>query len=260
MFCIGLPGQYPALAASNPGYLADRSIEADLGYRLPPAPDNKSDVGLLDLTEVRLAQTNDSTVYEEAYRDAGAYASDQLMSRFSAAAGTNLSPAASPILAHILKRVLNDTSGYVTMAKVNNPRDRPYVEDIHIVPCSTDYLRATDHQSYPSGHAANGYAAALVLAEAIPVRASALLARGVRYGDNRIVCGVHHPSDVEQGRLLAIAIYRKLREDRAFREDVACAHQEFERSVAGSTPKAPFSKACADLGSRYRAELSSTSN
>lgn len=244
-----------ASAASDPGYLADAAIETDLGYKVPPAPDNRSEIGRLDLAMVEMAQTNDPALYEEAYRDAGAYAFDQLMGRFSAAAGTDLSPDKSPILAHVLKLVLNDTGAYVTMAKASNVRARPYVEDPRIVPCETDFLRATDNHSYPSGHATNGYATALVLAEAIPDRVSTLLARGIRYGNNRVVCGVHHPSDVEQGRFLAIAIFGKLRENQAFRNDVACAREEYERSIAGKTPKASFSAACTALDARYRAEL-----
>ena len=177
------------------------------------------------------------------------------MDRFSVAAGTALSPASSPILAHVLKLVLNDTGAYAAIAKTKAPRARPYIEDPRIVPCETDYLRSTDNQSYPSGHATNGYAATLVLAEAIPDRAATLLAHGIRHGDNRVVCGVHHPVDVEQGRLLAIAIFVKLHAIKAFRDDVACAHQEYERSVAGRTPKAPFDAGCADLDTRYRAEI-----
>ncbi|MBO9711288.1 phosphatase PAP2 family protein [Sphingomonas sp.] len=244
-----------AAMASDPGYLPDKSIEADLGYSVPPPPDNKSEMGRLDLAMVEMAQTRDPAAYDEAYRDAGAYSFDRLIGRFSPAAGTELSVETSPILAHILKLVLNDTGAYASLAKNAGPRARPYVENPDIVPCATDYLRASDGRSYPSGHSTNGYAAALVLAEVMPARASKLLARGIRYGDNRVVCGVHHPIDVQQGRLLAIAIFAKLKLDPAFREDVACARQAYDRSLAGTEARKPLDPSCAALDAKYRAEL-----
>jgi acid phosphatase (class A) len=245
----------PTLAGSHQGYLADASIETDLGYKVPPAPDNVSEIGRLDLEGVELVQTNNAALTDDAYRDAVAYPFDLLMGRFSEAAGTELSPNTSPILAHILRLALTDTGAYVNLAKVNNPRARPYVEDARIVPCETDYLRVTDMQSYPSGHATNGYEAALILAAIMPERASVLLARGIRYGNNRVVCGAHHPIDVEQGRFLAIAVFAKLRVNTQFDADVACARQEYERSVAGKTPKAPFHDGCDALETKYSAEF-----
>lgn len=244
-----------AIAASERGYLPDASLEADLGYKVPPAPDNKSEIGRLDLAGVEAAQTSNPSAYEEAYRDASAYAFDKLMVRFAPAAGTELSVEGSPILAHVLKLVLNDTGAYASLAKSANKRPRPYIENPSIVPCATDYLRATDDASYPSGHATNGYAAALVLAEVMPERGAKLLIRGIRYGNNRVVCGVHHPIDVEQGRYLAVAIFTKLRENSAFREDVRCARQQYDRSLAGVQAGKPLDADCAALANKYRVEF-----
>lgn len=202
-----------------------------------------------------MAQTRDPLLLEEAYRDAGAYSFDQLMNRFSVTAGTELSPASSPILAHLLHRAVADTNAYTALAKIGHERARPYIEDSRIVPCQTNYLRVNDRQSYPSGHAANGYVAALVISATIPDRSEVLLARGIRYGDNRVVCGVHHPSDVEQGQRIAIAVFEKLRLQKQFLADLDCAAQEYRRSTAGPTPAAPFSSACAVLDAQYRAEF-----
>jgi hypothetical protein len=59
--------------------------------------------------------------------------------------------------------------------------------------------------SYPSGHAAFGALAALVLADAPPARTEAPAAGGRGVGDHRIACGVHWPSDIAAGRRLAAA-------------------------------------------------------
>jgi acid phosphatase (class A) len=116
------------------------------------------------------------------------------------------------------------------------------VEDAAISACNIDYLRP--RESYPSGHSVNGYAAALLLAEVIPQRRQALLARGIRYGTNRVVCGVHHPSDVLEGRLLAIAYLAALKQNADFQRDLACAVREQEIASGGTGQLPP---ACASL-------------
>ncbi len=75
-------------------------------------------------------------------------------------------------------------------------RPRPFRQDARLTPCIERPL--TD--SYPSGHAAFGMAAALLLADMVPERRVELLARGMEYGEQRVVGGVHFPSDVAAGR------------------------------------------------------------
>ena len=50
----------------------------------------------------------------------------------------------------------------------------------------------------------------------VPEKAAALYARGREFGNNRIVLGVHFPSDIEAGRLAATAIAIALMENPAF--------------------------------------------
>lgn len=250
-------GPPPADTTVHRGYLAGR----DIGYVSPPAPDNGDRLSLPDLDAVRAAQGESPDRRNEAFEDAYAYSYDLLMARFSAAAGTHLSPAGNPVLAHVLQRVLIDlggdarrdplsVNGYVTVAKLQHggSRARPYIEDPAIIPCETDYLRATDMQSYPSGHAANGYAAALVLSAIMPERRTALVARGIRYGDNRVVCGVHHPGDVAEGRRIAAAYVAALGHDEAFRHDLECAQDEYRAYLnAAAGPRPDWKERCAAL-------------
>jgi membrane-associated phospholipid phosphatase len=93
-----------------------------------------------------------------------------------------------------------------------------------------------------------------VIAEVMPERANAVLARGLRYGQNRVVCGVHHPSDVEQGRLLAIAIFAKIKATPAFAADLACAVEEYRKGLGGDQ-KGPLSAGCQAMSDAYRKEL-----
>jgi acid phosphatase (class A) len=237
----------PVLAQPNIQDQISYLHHSAIGYVPPPAPDNHSKLGQADLATVKADQMVDEARRREAFEDAGAYGYDALLPRFSEAAGTALTLYTRPILAHMLKRLLADTGNYATDAKfphtANDKRDRPYVDTPSIIPCETDFLYSTDQQSYPSGHATNGYAAALLISDAMSPKRSArrplIMARGVRYGDNRIVCGVHFPSDVREGRTLAQKIYDKVNRDDEFRADLLCAQIEDERSPAAQSVDKP---------------------
>jgi acid phosphatase (class A) len=72
----------------------------------------------------------------------------------------------------------------------------------------------------------NGTVVALVLVRLFPDHEQQILARGLRYGDNRVACGVHHVTDVEQGRLLGVAYWQAVEQAPAFLDDIACAREE----------------------------------
>jgi hypothetical protein len=57
-------------------------------------------------------------------------------------------------------------------------------------------------------------------------RAQTLLARGQEYGESRVVCGVHYPSDIVGGQLVATAVVARLHAEAEFNRDLDCARQE----------------------------------
>ena len=63
----------------------------------------------------------------------------------------------------------------------------------------------TDH-SFPSGHTATSFAAALVLARAVPERAWLFYVLAAAIGFSRIYVGVHYPLDVLGGALLGLLV------------------------------------------------------
>jgi len=248
-------------AATPPTHAADVAFTgylngADIGYLVPPAPDNNSKTGIRDLRAVIAAQLQPSAMRTEAYEDAAAYDYDELLPHFSVAAGTSLNLHTRPILAHMLNMVLQDVGGYVGLAKNAKERARPYLEDRKIIPCETDYLRSSDLRSYPSGHSANGYSAALLLSAVMPERTPLLMARGVRYGENRIICGVHHPTDVLQGQKIAAAYFKRVVSNDRYQVDLVCAVEEHRSSIAVRTVSLPppYSAKCAALAASYIAE------
>ena len=90
--------------------------------------------------------------------------------------------------------------------------------------------------SYPTGHGLIGWSWALVIAEVAPEHASAVLARGRDFGDSRVVCGVHYPSDIEAGRYLGSALVSRLHQDPAFVSDLATARAEVAASKSRGAP------------------------
>lgn len=213
----------PAAARQKVFYLND----APLTFTLPAVP---SDPGMieLELTIVRAAHpAPGSFLADEAIADAKAFPAADLMGRFSDSAQTPLTPADRPMLLRLMTRALGELSNYSDVYKNKGNRPRPYVEDPSIALCyDNPTYPLNPKQSYPSGHAANGYGAALILAEIFPARRQQILARGVRYGENRLTCGAHHPSDVLEGQLLAIEFFKEASVVDRFKRDLDCARAE----------------------------------
>ena len=81
-------------------------------------------------------------------------------------------------------------------------RPRPYATWPEVHPA----VRLEPSFAYPSGHSGWGVASAGVLALLEPGRRQAILERGLLVGFDRVLAGVHHPSDVEAGQRVALAV------------------------------------------------------
>ncbi len=150
-------------------------------------------------------------------------------SAFAPVLGERFTEANYPLTKAALERVLTPLGAAIGIAKSRYDRERPFEVDNAVTPCveAADRLRASG--SYPSGHAAFGWAWGLVLAELDPARADAILARAREYGDSRVVCGAHYPSDVEAGRTVAAAALARLHAEPEFRAAMDAARAEFTR-------------------------------
>lgn len=152
--------------------------------------------------------------------------------RFSCALGVSITPQAMPRLYLLLRRVALDAGGAAAVAKSRFDRRRPFVaaNDEICTPEFEQVFRAD--KSYPSSAAAIGWGWALVLAEIDPASASALLRRGLAYGNSREVCRVHWRSDVDAGRLIAAATVAQLHANADFLGELGDARRE----LAGARP------------------------
>lgn len=150
-------------------------------------------------------------------------------SAFAPVLGEGFTEADYPLTDAALERVLAPLGAAIGVAKNRYDRERPFEADSAVTPCieATDRIRASG--SYPSGHAAFGWAWGLVLAELAPAHADAILARAREYGDSRVVCGLHYPSDIEAGRAIAVAALARLHAGSEFRAAIDAARVEFQR-------------------------------
>ena len=203
------------LAGKEPGFL-------DI---LPPYPVLNSLQDGADVTTLWRWQHPDNSRWKLANAD-----EDMSYNRFSEAFGMEIN-ATTPLLIHLLDRAERDVQSVAFTAKTFYNRPRPFQRFQLAQVCGEERVPAPDvpmqgGSSYPSGHASFGWAVALILAEVTPKRSQQLLARGQEYGESRVVCAMHYPSDVAGGQLVATAVVARLNADPEFNQDLNCVRQE----------------------------------
>ncbi len=152
---------------------------------------------------------------------------------FSAALGVDMDKSTPGITAGLRQFLaLADAAG--TRIKNRIQRSRPYLSHHDLRPC----LPPEAGYSFPSGHASWYAAAATLLSDLLPERRQRLELVGQHGATNRVICGMHYPSDVEAGQrfgraaaaqIIASSQWRRWRQDPAIRSElgqVLQAHPE----------------------------------
>jgi len=244
----------PAFSLSSEPYL--KADKVDLIHLLAPPPAPGSAEQARDINAVLNAQkarTPETTkrAEEDAKVDLFAFA-DVLGTKFAAG---NL-----PTTVAFFRKVNAERGEVVNVIKDCWERPRPFVADSDIHPPGTmgkdtatfpGTKNVAPHDaasscrplepipaysySYPSGHSTYGAMTAILLANMVPEKRSELYARGWEYGRNRVVGGVHYPTDVEAGRIEATVLVTLMMENPAFRSDFASSKAELRRAL-GLTP------------------------
>jgi acid phosphatase (class A) len=120
------------------------------------------------------------------------------------------------------EKLRNETNYFTQKLKKDFPRTRPFEYIAGLEPC---VLR--EHSlSYPSGHAAIAELFALTLDDLYPKQKSEFDHRAQQIGDDRVVAGMHHPSDVAAGRKFADLLYAEIKKSPAFQADLKEAQQK----------------------------------
>lgn len=207
-----------------PGYLSAAASAAALAA-LPPPPAPGSPEDQADRRAFLETRALEHTPRWTAAQADAELDPELAPALFDCALGARLSGTRPPALVRLFARSLADTVEAWTPAKTRWFRPRPYLEAKGGV-CVRTSAEVDQSSAYPSGHAAAGWLWARILSELAPDRAAELMAQGRRIGDSRVVCGLHHPSDVEAGRQLGDALYARLQADPAFQADLEAARAE----------------------------------
>lgn len=175
-------------------------------------------------------QRKDSVRRAIAVRDAD-YGVHTIAEEFSEPFGLKISPENTPEIYKLLTDALATCDSICTLPKKHWGRTRPFVyfNEPSLTPDDEHELRKNG--SFPSGHTILGYSAALLLSEINPERADTLMARGIMFGESRVIVGVHWQSDVDAGRLAASIAYAKLHTNDRFLAQMKKARKEFLRKT-----------------------------
>jgi acid phosphatase (class A) len=232
---VGLGAVSARAQQPQPGYLAPaESLHIESWLPPPPAEDslaNATDVEAY-LRSRPLIGTARAT---EAHADDVVRPAEAVAARFSYIIGVALDRDSAPRLMKMMELVRNDAEWLVLPVKkpvASGGRRRPFVDFPTQPKCPLVYDALGTTGSYPSGHAVTGWLWGSILAEIAPQFADALLARGVAFGDSRVVCGFHYPSDIAAGRLAASALLARLHANPRFASDLAQARKEVAALLA----------------------------
>src|SRR5262245_47814206 len=130
-----------------------------------------------------------------------------------------------PITALLSDHVHNDVGIIVNPAKAFFQRPRPYHFDGTVEPVCRIKEDPRDY-AYPSGQGTTGYLEGLVLTLIVPEQRDAILARADEFAHNRLICGVHYPSDIAASKQVAYAAIEIIVNNSQFKKELAAARAE----------------------------------
>lgn len=213
------------------GYLGDAG--PDTTAMLPPAPAPGSPVAETDRSLFLASRALQGTPrWDLAVND---LSETRILGDLSCAVGVRLRLRDLPAVRRLLLKMAPDVSRAVSRPKQTWGRPRPYLVDPGPI-CTDRTAGLARSPDYPSGHATWGWSVGLVMAEMVPDRSSAILARSRVFGESRMVCGVHNASSVAAGRTNAEALVAVLHSSPAFRADLAAGRRELETAVRTGPP------------------------
>jgi len=138
-----------------------------------------------------------------------------------------ISDEATPALSKLVEKSYNTGNHSTDSVKAHYHRTRPFLMMNEPTWGEFDDDGLKKNGSYPSGHAAFGWATALVFAEMWPALQDTILRRGFEFGENRIISGAHWQSDVMAGFLCAAAAIARAHCNPELAADIAAARAEY---------------------------------
>lgn len=207
------------------GYLSPEVLPNSLALLPPPPATGSAALALDDEISRKSRELRGTARWTLAAEDAN-FMFPRAAGTFSCALNAPITEQDTPHLYMLVRRIPADVGFSTYPAKNHYNRLRPFVTNQEPICQTGDEKYLVGDGSYPSGHAALGWAWALVLVEIAPERTDAILARGRAFGQSRVVCNVHWQSDVIEGRIWGASIVARLHADAAFLADLEAAKPE----------------------------------
>lgn len=225
-------------AQSHETTYADAAVLPDVTAYLPTPPDTASRAFAGDFMRWQWGKTL------RADRNRGAKANQDTQlgvartsAIYSSVLGFDIDSVTTPAIHRLLEKGGNTAIASALAAKGNVQRKRPFVQmnehswGDHETEAE---LRATS--SYPSAHAAAGWATALLLAEIAGAEQNAIFFNGYDYGTSRVIAGANWQSDVEAGQLCGAAAVALMHNSPDLASDLAAARAEYLAQSTNATP------------------------
>ncbi len=227
---IGLPSLFAqanepkhATASSRGYYLTEQALP--ITSIVPLAPEQESATTKDELAGLYRIQTERTA---EQVKAARADDEEEDIFIFRGIMGNGFREDQLPLTAALSKHVHSDEAFISLPLKTRFHRPRPYQWDKSI---NAVCKLSNAPNAYPSGHSISGYLEAFTLIAMFPEKSEAIMARADDYAHNRLVCGVHYPSDIAASRVVATAAFGYMLANPKFESDLAAAKNEIHRQL-----------------------------
>lgn len=197
--------------------------DVDLTMILPPPPANDSTQTKAELGEVLTLQV---TRTPEMEASAIADAQEDVW-RFANVMGPNFNKEKLPKVSAFFDRVVATEGAVVDPAKDVWKRPRPHQLSDLVKPV----VKQSSSGSWPSGHATVGTMMGIILSDMVPEKRAEIMARAAEYAHNRVVGGIHYPSDIEMGKISGSVIAAVLLNRDDFKAEYEVARAELRSDL-----------------------------
>jgi acid phosphatase (class A) len=201
-----------ATPAQHYFYLQPNAV--DLTVLLPPPPDPSSVQEQADDKKVASIVANRTPAELADALDE----SRRNVFFFAPSVGAGFAPEHLPLTTAFFEHIGSDVEGFVDEAKSYWNRPRP--------PSATE-----KRGSYPSGHAAFAASTAIVLADMLPEKRDQIFLQARLFAENRIILGVHYPTDIAAGWTTGTLAVATMMHDAAYLRDYKAAKAELRKAL-----------------------------
>jgi acid phosphatase (class A) len=212
-----------ALHAEDAKPYADAK-EVNLLLLLPPPPTNdsaqmKAELGELLTIQVTRTKEMETRAFADATENVWRFADVVDDPRFT--------PENLPKTKAFFDRIIETEAAVVDPAKDVWKRPRPHLYSDLVKPV----VPLSKSGSYPSGHSTVGTLMGIELANMLPEKRAAIMARAWEYAHNREVGGIHYPSDIEMGRISGTVIAEAISTHADFKQEFEAAKAELRAAL-----------------------------